>query len=186
MPDNTPKNNAPKYDSGTPHVLNVIHPSGDIHAIAVDPNLPVADLHSALVNANYYQGAAQPTAEGALENSEAFRDAATKAWNEAGQGTKMGEAAAIIQNNGKSIPLPYSPGHKNRIQILSSTIATLHTHPNGYGSRPSPEDIAGAQKTGKTFYVISRDGMFAIAPSGIVTQVFNSTSDISNRKKLAK
>jgi hypothetical protein len=56
----------------------------EVHDIEVPTNTPLADLHSALLDANYHDG---PTEEGAEENTEKFRDAARDSWQASGSGT---------------------------------------------------------------------------------------------------
>jgi hypothetical protein len=37
----------------------------------------------------------------------------------------------------------------------------------------------------KTIYVVSKDGLYAVDPAGNVTRVYNSISDVGDRKKKA-
>jgi hypothetical protein len=85
----SPQSAGTKFDSGKP--IAVLHPSGEVHQIAVPEGTDSADLHSALANGGYLHYdflSPQPTAQGALENSDKFRKAAQDAWGRAGGGTK--------------------------------------------------------------------------------------------------
>lgn len=174
------------YDSGKVSV-SVLHPNGELHNLEVPEDMPAADFHSAIVDeyAHPMFDQKQPTAEGALENSSDFKDTLNRAWMEAGIGQQHKEGAALIQNNGKSIPLPTNAGYDNKIPISQNTIATLHTHPNISSGKPSSADVSAAQKTGKTFYVLSKDGLYSIDPKGSVTRVYDSVADALDKKKLA-
>jgi hypothetical protein len=49
--------------------------------------------------------------------------------------------------------------------------------------KPSPQDVQAAQKTKTTVYVISRTGLWAVAPDGKITKPFYFPEDVGNKKK---
>ena len=92
-----PEPNEPtQYDSGSPHViLPVAHPSGEVHNVAVPADTDLDSLHSALGDSGYHHDLSdiqqiapqkQPTAAGALENSDDFRNQSKAAWDATSQG----------------------------------------------------------------------------------------------------
>ena len=102
------------YDSGKGHVvLPVLHPSGDVHDIAVPEDTPIADLHSAL--AGEYSHPAieahekQPTADGALENSDSFRKTAASLRMTARAGEGHGEASTYLDAQGNPGKVGWNP-----------------------------------------------------------------------------
>ncbi len=179
-----------KFDSG-PAIIPVLHPSGEVHNIEVPPDMPLADLHASLEN--YYQPA-QPTREGAIENSPAFRQAAKEAWAKTQYGNRPEEAAFAVNKQGQTSPIgvtEITPGRQyagsGRIPISGNTFATLHTHPSNprnIDPRPSDVDVASAQTTGLPTYVASKEGLFMIRPSdGKVIQVFTNDDWASKTPK---
>lgn len=184
----------PKYDSGKPVVLSIVHPDEGLTHVAIPEDTSLSELHSALGQAGYFHPALEtkqdgPDASGALENTSDFKNAVRKVWAESQNGNIPAEAAALIQNNGKSIPLPVEPGYKHSMTINQNTFATMHSHPNDREGRPGPDgqdrDVANAKQTHRTFYVVSKSGIWAIAPDGSVTHPYESVGDAVNKNKKA-
>jgi hypothetical protein len=182
--------NENRFDSG--HVvIPVLHPSGDVHNIAVPEDTPLADLHSALAQ-DYAHPAIegqekQPTEEGAEENRPAFREAARKAWQAAASGILKQEAGFIDYKNPLFKPeqLPVQKGAEMKIDVPNDAFATAHTHPNERQQDPSVQDIDNAKKSGKPVYVVSRQGLYMVRPSdGKVIQVFKGTDWMDEKKKI--
>ena len=177
-----------KYDSGKPRVIDVLHPSGDVHSIAVPPDLPLSDLHAALTE-NYQIGnPGQPAREGSLEYSPAFRDAANKAYGASARGMTRREAGFSVDQNGRPGPQTVhdskpGEGFSDTITYYPNDLATLHTHPNvgGASQQPSQNDINEAKKARKTFYVVGADGLYAVDPGGVVSQVFKSKTWMTDK-----
>jgi hypothetical protein len=146
MPEN-------KFDSGTPHaVLPILHPeTGEIHNIAVPSDTDLSELHSALSDAGYEHPALdlhqQPTKEGSLEYSDAFRKAAKDAVGASRNftGNESGFAVDVNGQPGKtqtSIGAGSQNSHHLAIAAPSNAEAALHTHPMRTGAdEPSADDI---------------------------------------------
>jgi hypothetical protein len=171
------------YDSG--HVvIPVLHPDGGVDNIAVPADTPIPDLHAALTD--YYlpdlgQQSSQPTADGAVENSPAFKQRAQQAWDAAVRGVRPDvESGFEVGRTGNAGPLqtqltPRGSTPQDKIQLSSpNSLGVLHTHPNTSVSSPSPGDIAAAKAAHKTVWLTSRDGLFAVDPGGKVTRIFTS------------
>jgi hypothetical protein len=77
------------FDSSHPHVVvPVQHPNGQVDQIAVPTDTSLEDLYGALADAGYLHEfpTAQPTAAGALENSDDFRNQSKAAWDTVNKG----------------------------------------------------------------------------------------------------
>jgi hypothetical protein len=179
------------FDSG--HVvLPVANPSGGVDHIAVPADTDLGDLHDALSDAGYLHPALDtpvtgPSAQGALENSAAFRQVANQAWRTSGLGTQPGEAGAYLDAQGQPSKVQWQPeGQSNQakmdISVPKSAPYLIHTHPNNKRSDPSPGDIKSAQTANKTIYVTSKSGLYAVDPSGKVSQVFRDGNWASEKK----
>lgn len=177
------------YDSG--HVvIPVVHPSGDVHNIAVPADTSLPDFHEALTD--YYHplpdDTNQPTAAGAVENSEAFRQRAQQAWDKAMNGMKpnvesgfdVGKTGTVGALQTHEAPPGSQP--KDTMQVGQDSLGALHTHPSNFSSRPSPADIAAAKGTRKTMWVTSKDGLYAVDPGGNVSQVYNKADWMKKKK----
>jgi hypothetical protein len=70
-------------------------------------------------------------------------------------------------------------------KVPNDTLATVDTHNNSLDPTPSSDDIASAKNHHTNIYVVSQNGLYAIDPSGKVTQPYSSTSDLINKKKKA-
>jgi proteasome lid subunit RPN8/RPN11 len=175
-----------KYDSD--HVvIPVRSASGEIHNIAVPGDTPIPDFHEALVNAGYHNDLtqqAQPTAEGAIENSPEFKKAAEQAWQGAGNGARDQEAGALIQKNGRTLQVPTSNrDSKLNLPVNMNTFGTIHTHPNSKDTMPSPEDIQAAKTNNMPFYVVSKGGLMMVDVDGQVYQTYKSAADVFDKNK---
>lgn len=171
-----------KFDSGTPHVvLNVARPNGNTHAIAVPEDTDLADLHSSLVDSGYRFPEPQPTAAGAVENSEKFRKAANDAWVSTKSGLDKAEAGFWVGATGGTVPTAKTPhsagdyGHEDQIAPLSA-LGAVHTHDRSLHSEPSPGDIKTAQKNHTNVWVVSAGGLYQVDRNGAVTHIFKSPS----------
>lgn len=128
------------------------------------------------------------TAEGAMENQQDFIDHARNAWVASGAGqqafkeagftvSRKGELSKISQNQDESQP--------NLAQdINDDTMALIHTHPGNAGAEPSPHDVAVAKQTKKPVMVISRGGLYEVAPgTGKITKVKDGLDWMNEKKK---
>jgi len=159
-------------------VVPVLRPdTGKVDSIAVPENTPITDLHSAL--SDYYHE--QPTSQGAVENSPAFKQAAQQAWKNAGEGgSPWVESGFGVSRTGVpgKINVQVSPPHttpKDSITVNSNDLGVVHTHPDVSGGQPSPQDIAAAKQVHKFVWVASKDGLWSVSPHGEVTRVFNKS-----------
>jgi hypothetical protein len=178
-----------KFDSGP--VIPVLHPNGDVHNISVPEDTDLADLHSTLADAGYMHNAltsqTQPTANGALENSPAFKESARKAWSEVSYGDLPQEAGFMVGKNGKMSPVQTGKEIGSK-ETTGSTVfhippegvfATVHTHPRpamnkNWVQQPSPPDVDVAKNNKQNIYVVTSSGLWLAEPDGKVTHIFNN------------
>jgi hypothetical protein len=173
------------YDSG--HVvIPVLNPSGDIHNIAVPEDTSMADLHDSLVDSGYAHpaldqqlGQQQPTKDGAIEYSPAFKKLAANMWDRSGRGVQQTEVGTYIDKSGNAgnvteHPTGSDPNANVKVNVPNDAVGVIHTHPNHSGDRPSPADVQAAKDNKKTVYVTSRTGLWATDPSGKITQIFSN------------
>jgi len=183
-----------KYDSG--HVIvPVLHPdSGEVHNIAVPPDIPVADLHSALLDGYAHP---EPSREGAVELSPAFRKAAAAASQMAQMGEikrsqnggairNTGEAGFAARRDGSVSPVVFSPDQESSKGTISQEVSSgdlgiFHTHDRYHQSDPSEADKNAAKKAHTTVWVASKDGLYSVDPSGQVTKVFTNPDWASSK-----
>jgi len=176
-------------------VIPVLHPSGDVHNIAVPVDTPLSDFHDALVGHGYgdgwapYQGAnvdsfgnpkAGPSKEGVLENDPKFKAAAQAIWDKVGEGRDSNEAGTTIDQNVERGPIVVGDqeGHMSMV-VGPEAVAQLHTHPNHFkgqaaGGQPSGTDIDTAKKIGRNVYVVSKSGLQMVDKYGKVTVVYTN------------
>jgi hypothetical protein len=187
--------NENKYDSG--HVIvPVLHPSGDVHHVAVPEDTDLKDLHSALVDSDYHFPTTSPTAEGALENTPDFREAAKKAYSSVGYGDLPQEAGFMVSKTGKVSPPQLGKEIASGETSGSTTFqippegvfATVHTHPRPtmnkrWTQEPSPPDTEVAKKFKQNVYVITTSGLWQVEPSGKVNHVFTNSDWMKTKKK---
>jgi hypothetical protein len=177
-------------------VIPVLHPSGDVHSVAVPADMSVADMHSHLVGSGYaapdidapkmsnptpYWGAnvdnqgrpkAGPTKEGTVEYDPKFKDTAARVWAQANFGRDSNESGTYLDQNLDRGPIATSnTDGKMSLQVPNDAPYTIHTHPDHFkggaaGGQPSETDIATAKKTGKYVYVVSRSGLQYVGPHG--------------------
>ena len=157
--------------------------SGNIMTVAVPHDTSLGDLHAAL-EPYYHDPAAlsvqgQPTAEGALENSPAFQDAAAKAIESAGaKGTTSFEGRMIVNKQGQPTVLkPSQEAYAGTMPITSNTFATLHSHPENEHADPHPSaaDIQSAKDAKVPFYVATSRSLYYVRPTdGKVIPVFEN------------
>jgi len=177
------------YDSG--HVVvPVYHPGeGAVHNIAFPSDETPEQIHSTLLQNEYEHpsfSSPQPDASGVLENDPRFKAAAGQAWNSAGNGALNMEGGFIVGRTGGTMALPAAHGHSLQIPEFPGSPANVHTHENYRQSDPSEEDKDIAKRTHRTVYVVSRNGLYDVDPSGKVTQPYTNTSDIWDKNKKAK
>ena len=55
------------------------------------------------------------------------------------------------------------------------------THPNDRTDKPSVDDIEIAKRVHKTIFVVSRSGLWAVDPGGVVSQVFKNSDWMSQK-----
>jgi hypothetical protein len=171
-------------------IIPVFH-AGDeeIHRVQVPMDTPIADLHTALFGSGYHG----PTADDALENSEAFKKAAASLYANMQSNERMqrggSEYGKVIDKTGKAGPLEEmkdlpTKGHLIQ-EIHKSDMGAIHTHDKWHQPDPSEADKEAAQKAHTTIWVVSRDGLYAVDPEGKVTRLYNSPDDLANKKKKA-
>jgi hypothetical protein len=182
MPDPT------RFDSGSPHVvINVAHPDGNgrVDSIAVPADTPVPELHAALVNSDYHIPSPQPTADGAVENSEDFKKTARDAWGSVLDGKAKEEAGWWTGSTGRSVSSGKTLDEPTRghmsVAAPPTAIGVGHTHDNAHQEDPSQDDIDAAKKAKKTIWVVSRSGLYSVDPSGNVSHLYQN-SDWMNKK----
>jgi len=116
------------------HSIPVRHPNREVHNVAVPTDTNLDDLHSALGDAGYEHPPAiagqtpQPTAEGSIEHSEAFKKAARDAWSSVGYGDLPQESGFVVDKSGTPGPMV------QRKEIGSKETAgstTFHIPPGG-------------------------------------------------------
>ncbi len=93
------ENTNPKYDSGHPNVVTVLHPEDGLHHIEVPPDTDLAEFHAALGDAGYFHPALnvpEPTEQGTLEESPDFQSANRKIFDSMNHGKTKGENAAYL------------------------------------------------------------------------------------------
>jgi hypothetical protein len=175
----------PKYDSGKPHVvLPVVHAgTNEVHDIAIPESTPLAEVHNALLDAGY----GQPTAEGAVENSEDFKAKARQAWEKTSNGQGQEEAGFWTGATGKSVEIPGvtqdESGHGHQSQTAApSALGLAHVHNNHLQEDPSRNDIEQAKKSHKTIWVVSRGGLYSVGPSGEVTHIYSNPDWMKQKK----
>ena len=179
-----------KYNSGVARVvLPVATASGDIHQIAVPPDLPLPDFHDALLDAGYHLGGdQQPSPLGALEMQPKFKEQVARAWESIGNGTHESESDFLVNDDGTMSKIHEEPdnaklnGHIS-VKAPAGTFAVVHTHNLHLSPKPSTGDIESAKKWGHPIYVASRDGLYVIDPAGNVTHVYNSIDDLTKKAK---
>jgi hypothetical protein len=186
-----------KFDSSTGHVVvPVLHPNGETHNISVPADTSLDDLHSALLETYTHPAIEsqikQPTKEGVLEYSDAFRKAAKDAVS-ASRGFMGNEAGFASNAQGTPGKIQQDLGggsdtaHHVRIVAPSDAQYTFHTHPSRTGGdEPSPEDKQNAKNLHRTIYVASQAGLFGVDPSGQVTHVFENSDWASKTPREAK
>jgi hypothetical protein len=182
-----------KFDSG--HAIIPVKVGDEIHHVAVPEDTPVRDLHAALVNhvvtapdvrdsafddhlklyaAPSPEPVDNPTRQGVLENSPAFKKAALDVWDASGRGRNSNEAGVGLDDDLKAEPVQTSTkDNKMSIRVPASSKILLHSHPNNMGGQPSPQDIDSAKALGKTIYVVSKRGLQAVDKFGKVTNVYS-------------
>jgi hypothetical protein len=171
-----------KLDSGRPHVVvNVAHPDGSTAAVAVPEDTSLDSLHEALGASNFHFPSPQPTKEGSLEYSPAFRAQAAAAYGKSLNGRMPNrEAAFSVGRDGKMSPITVhdsKPGEPttDTFQYNSNDVATWHSHPEANTiPGPSSVDIAAAKSAHKVFLISTADGLYSVDPNGAVSQVFKN------------
>jgi hypothetical protein len=164
----------PTFDSGHPHVVvPVQHPNGQVDQIAVPTDTSLEDLHGALSDAGYLHSfpTAQPTAAGALENSDDFRNQSKAAWDAVNKGgNPYAESGFSVYSDGSdggassihSEIHPQTSGMaaqwRDKISYGKDDLGIVHTHPNTSSDKPSTNDVEAAKKIKKPIYVTSRTG----------------------------
>jgi hypothetical protein len=181
------ENTNPKYDSG--HVIvPVLHPdSWEIHNIAVPEDTSLSELHSALSDAGYEHPSLnaalpsdQPTAEGSMEHSKEFRQAASKIWDDVNHGVEKGEAAVMMRPSGpdyvgKQWTETAAGGRSMHLDVPSDTQALIHTHPNLGLPTLSPRDTATMNNLRTPVFAVSKDGLWTVDKDNKPYRVFSGT-----------
>jgi hypothetical protein len=181
------------FDSG--HVIvPVKHPDGNVDQIAVPTDTSLNDFHAALADGGYLHEfpTSQPTAAGALENSEDFRAQSQAAWDAVNKGgNPYAESGFSVYGDGGASSLhtevhPQTSGMpmqwKDKIAYGKDDLGIVHTHPNASSDKPSANDVEAAKKIKKPIYVTSRTGLWVATPDGKVAQVFKSPTWFQDKK----
>jgi hypothetical protein len=181
------------YSGANTVVLPILHQGGgddgsgepSIHNIEVDKDVPLEDLHKALLRNDYHLPVSdtQPAESEAEENTQKFRDAANMAWGNAASGLVRKEAGFIDYKN-QSYPnqVPAQQGTELSINMSGKNVlGSAHTHPNERQEDPSPADIDDAKKTGKWIWVVSRGGLYSVSPKGDVQHIYKSPTWFSDK-----
>jgi hypothetical protein len=178
MPDDS------KYDSGHA-ILPVLHPSGDVHDIAIPEDAELKDLHPALSAAGYVFDQKQPTPEDTIEESPEFQAANRRIFDSMNHGAKKGENAAYLDQNknftlaGEQFDESATGGRQMHLNIPDGTIALSHVHPD-LGQPPlSPADIKVMRNHHLPVYAVSKNGLWTIDGDGKPYQVFKGTDWMS-------
>jgi hypothetical protein len=179
----------PDFDSGSP-IVPVFHPS-EVEDAPRARNEYADAPYSAATTPN-----PQPTAAGAIENSEKFRNAAKQAVglaradeNRRKHGANAGgEAGFEIGRDGSTGKVNFAAdqestrGSMNQ-SVSPNTLGIFHTHDSFHQGDPSGADVAAAKKAKTTVYVTSRDGLYAVDPSGAKTKVSSDPNWFEGKKK---
>jgi hypothetical protein len=191
-------------DSGKPHVvLNILHPNGDTHSVAVPADTNLSDLHSSLaqdyvhpeLNDKLEAAAKQPDPEGVLEKDENFKAAARKAYSAVSYGDLQQESGFTVNNRGQESPVvmgqeirPNEMQGSTKLHFAPDTFASLHVHPKptmnkNWTQQPSEPDRAVARSTRTATYVVSSTGLWSVQPDGSVQHVFDNSNWMKAKKK---
>jgi hypothetical protein len=187
-----------KFDSGRV-TLTTFRPCEELNSVSAPTDTSLSEPRAALVDkyppAIIEVKQAQPTAEGALENSREFREAARKAWSAVSFGQLPQEAGFLVSPNGRSSPVelgrevgPYETVGKTVFRIPpGGAFATLHSHPRktltrNWEQEPSANDKAVAIRNRKNVYVTTSEGLFLVEPDGNVVHVFHSATWMTDKK----
>jgi hypothetical protein len=183
----------PTFDSGHA-IIPVKHPDGNIDRIAVPTDTSLEELHGALSDAGYMHDfpTPQPTAAGALENSDDFRNQSKAAWDAIHQGANANAESGFSvykDGTGSSIHTEVHPQTSGMVAVPHDTIhygkddfAINHVHPNATSDKPSQNDQEAAKKIGKPIYVTSKTGLWMVRPSdGKILRVFQSPSWMTDK-----
>src|SRR5262249_2640969 len=153
----------------------VLHPSGDLHKVAVPDDTSLEDFHAALLkdysHDTFESQLKQPTAEGAIENSPDFKAAARRAWSGVSYGDLPQEAGFVVGKDGK-VSQEIQGKEIGSNETTGSTVfhlppggvfATLHTHPRpsmnkNWIQEPSQPDIDVAKTAKQNVYVVTSSG----------------------------
>jgi hypothetical protein len=172
---------AAKIDSGKP--VPILHPNGDIHQIQLPEDTDPAEFHQALSDSGYHfpSNTVQPTREGSLEFSPAFKAQAAKAYGQTMNGRMPNrETAFSVGRDGKMSDIVQhdaNPGETptDTFQYNSDDVATWHSHPQANTvSGPSKIDFDAAKRAHKVFLISTADGLYSVDPGGAVLQVFKN------------
>lgn len=173
--------------------FNVLHPNGSVVQREYPLTAPLADVHADLSSLYHpddpLSKASQPTAEGAIENSESFQSQANAAWNAVNRGlNNSAESGFSVDRKGRTGPLKTKitpPGKipQDDISFNPDDLGVFHTHPDSTSRAPSQNDITAAKQIRKTIWVGSSNGLYSIDPGGKVTQVFNKADWMKSKKK---
>jgi hypothetical protein len=128
----------------------------------------------------------EPTAEGAIEYSPAFKSAAQAAFVKTNNGKSNVEAGFTLNRNGQPSAISTqaqdsvvtrngvpTSGHLDQ-SYSPDTTAMLHTHNNLGQAQPSGADIEAAKTAKRPVMVESRDGLYEVAADGTISHVFNT------------
>ena len=187
-----------KFDSGHA-IIPVLHPSGEIHNIAVPANVDLPELHQALVASDYHFPEKQPAGDGPngpLETSPDFKEAARKAWLNVNYGDLPQESGFVVNKDGKAGPIitgkEIQPGDtrgSTTFHVMPDDFATLHTHPRptpgkNWIQEPSGPDADLARNSDQNVYVVSSTGLWEReARTGNLVHVYSNNDWMDKKKK---
>ena len=165
-----------KFDCG--HAVIPVHVgNGQVDHIAFPIDTPIPELHSALLD---HVQSKQPSRNNILENTQSFKDSSKAAWSGVASGLVPKEAGFNVDKYGRAGTITEHSARNGEVPsvemgVSPQAMAIVHTHPSvgGFSPRPSKNDIEVAKQTKKTVYVVGAQGLFAVDPSGVVTNVFS-------------
>lgn len=188
MPDSN------RFDSGHA-LLPVRAANGDVHDVAIPDGTSLESVHAALSSDPKYlpDFSTKPTAAGALENSDDFRNQSKSAWDAVSKGRNpYAESGFSVYNDGTASSLhtevhPQTSGiagpPHDTVHYGKSDFAIVHSHPDASLDQPSRADIEASKKIAKPVYVTSKSGLWEIEPkTGRVVHVFASPTWFSDPK----
>jgi hypothetical protein len=122
----------------------------------------------------------QPNRDDVLENQKSFKEASKAAWSGVASGLVPREAGFNVDKYGRAGTNTEHSARNGEVPsvemgVSPQAMALVHAHPlvGGFSPRPAKNDIEVAKQTEKTLCVVGSQGLFAVDPSGNVTNVYS-------------